>query len=1130
MGTSKTSSGLWDECESGRESSVGEATHLIHCTYGLEVVLLIPRMEEAEELLQELLDCRSNGGVDALLDAITALTIDCNYPLLRQQRNIDSFLSRYERWVKKLNAHRVKVSDFDVLKTIGRGAYGEVQLVRKRSNKNLYAMKLLNKQEMLEEIKSKNSAFYWHERDIMAHTDSEWIVRLHYAFQDARYLYMVMEYLPGGDLASFLLSNDVSEEAARFFVAELVLALDVIHRSGYLHRDVKPDNLLIAASGHVKLADFGTCLRFGDDGFVRCCIAVGTPDYISPEALTTNGTEGVYGRELDWWSVGVVLYELLVGTAPFYDDSIMQCYWKIQNHATSLSFPGDVAISDNAKDLIRKLLAEKTLRLGREGVDEIKKHPFFRNDQWTFDTIAQATAPVIPHLESDDDTSYFYDVDEGSPKPEAFHIPKTFVGSHLPFIGFTYSNDLSPSEAIVRKISTNSVGLLESDNHEHFAKELRSQLQEENAEVAKELEAAKLALEEKDVEILERDSEIEEMSSEMERLRKENEALVNSEAALKKDLEEATNRSNDVEKLKGQLRRSEGEALKMEVDLLEEREKNEKLSERVAEIQAELEERKASEESLRKKIADLQDQLSRREETKENMEKPKEPNGDMHKMRWKAVLMLGQMLRLSSENVNIKGDNVELKKQLKVLKSKEENPMRRRTISDANIWNRKLEFTVMDLEEQLQTEQGFINLYKNEIESMENDVNDIQQRFLDAQETIEKLRSELLVQRTLKAQMETELKQAEKDKTMMEVELRQTLQRHSKEMTTKESRIDELSRKEYELLAEIDALKAERQELQDSLPLSVTPSPDTPDSALPSPSSTISMDTVVLLDGPQDKTKSRRSARDGLLRIEETMKSVREWKSTSLSRDSGVLSPSRDGGFFSADILSLLPIEKRCFVRTSQTKRKFKWTPVILRICENRVTLRRESNDIHAVISARNLLHVRSVTAADVRFARASEIPTIFQILYRTTEVETTRRGLNTIPSVPFSIESRNHLLVELTYHVSATCDLCRGQLSHLFHPCPAVECKRCRMKFHSAHRDRNELPYCRISPQENENASAEMLLRCEDERSSTYLMNHLNAYIQMHSSRTEALRRKMPGSVAGRIRPKSTLIESQII
>uniref|UniRef100_A0A8C7R7Y0 non-specific serine/threonine protein kinase n=1 Tax=Oncorhynchus mykiss TaxID=8022 RepID=A0A8C7R7Y0_ONCMY len=359
-------------------------------------------------------------------DSINAFVLDLDYPALRKNKNVETFLNRYEKVMGHLRDFQMKSEDFDRVKVIGRGAFGEVQLVRHKASQKVYAMKLLSKFEM---IKRSDSAFFWEERDIMAFANSPWVVQLCCAFQDDRYLYMVMEYMPGGDLVNLTSTYDVPEKWARFYTAEVVMALDAIHSLGFIHRDVKPDNMLLDRHGHLKLADFGTCMKMDSTGMVHCDTAVGTPDYISPEVLKSQGGDGYYGRECDWWSVGVFIFEMLVGDTPFYADSLVGTYSKIMDHKNSLNFPDDVEISKDAKNLICAFLTDREVRLGRNGVEEIKRHPFFKNDQWNFDT----AAPVVPELSSDIDTSNFDEIEDDKGDVETFPTPKAFVGNQLPF-------------------------------------------------------------------------------------------------------------------------------------------------------------------------------------------------------------------------------------------------------------------------------------------------------------------------------------------------------------------------------------------------------------------------------------------------------------------------------------------------------------------------------------------------------------------------------------------------------------------------------------------------------------------------------------------------------------------------
>eukprot|EP00117_Sycon_ciliatum_P005950 scpid82562/ scgid3663/ Rho-associated protein kinase 1; Rho-associated, coiled-coil-containing protein kinase 1; Rho-associated, coiled-coil-containing protein kinase I; p160 ROCK-1 len=254
-------------------------------------------------LYEKVVDTESLLHADALLDSIAALVQDCDLPSLKRNKNVQNFLDRYVEPVKAISESRLSKDDFKCIKVIGRGAFGEVQLVRHTPTKQVFAMKMLSKLQMIER---SDSAFFWEERDIMAKADSEWIVKLFFAFQDPMYLYMVMEYMPGGDLVNLMAEYDISESWARFFTAEVCLALDKIHSMGFVHRDVKPDNMLLDKSGHLKLADFGTSVKMGKDGKVHAESAVGTPDYISPEVSVHCSLAGllVWPCTSQWDSAG----------------------------------------------------------------------------------------------------------------------------------------------------------------------------------------------------------------------------------------------------------------------------------------------------------------------------------------------------------------------------------------------------------------------------------------------------------------------------------------------------------------------------------------------------------------------------------------------------------------------------------------------------------------------------------------------------------------------------------------------------------------------------------------------------------------------------------------------------------
>ncbi|KJE94000.1 AGC/DMPK/GEK protein kinase, variant 1 [Capsaspora owczarzaki ATCC 30864] len=391
-----------------------------------------------------------------LWDALTALLHECRSSKHLKDKNATAFVAQARDQIEQIAKLRPNASDFDTLKVIGKGAFGQVSLVKCKLNGNTYAMKKLNKAEML---RQRETAFFKEERDVLVAASSRWISSILCSFQDDYFLYLVLEYIPGGDMATLLLKRDALKESeVRFYIAETVLAIEAVHRAGYAHRDIKPDNLLIDRQGHIKLVDFGSCQKLNANGKIKSSTAVGTPDYISPEVLTSTDGDKEYGPECDWWSLGICMYEFLFGTPPFYDDTLLGTYGKIMKHAHSLKIPkqnddGD-DISPEATSLLHALLCAPGDRL--RNATEIKQHPFFADVDWA--TLSSSTAPLVPELADDADTRHFDDMsdDEDQPAPSPYSVAArrqsrgarddiSAFGFQLPFVGYSFTPELVES-------------------------------------------------------------------------------------------------------------------------------------------------------------------------------------------------------------------------------------------------------------------------------------------------------------------------------------------------------------------------------------------------------------------------------------------------------------------------------------------------------------------------------------------------------------------------------------------------------------------------------------------------------------------------------------------------------------
>ncbi|THG21444.1 hypothetical protein TEA_001062 [Camellia sinensis var. sinensis] len=427
-------------------------------------------------------------------------------------------LERKETELMRLQRHKMGIDDFEQLIAIGKGAFAEVWLRRAKSTGEIFAMKKLKKSDML----SRGQVEYVRsERNLLAEVDSRCIAKLFYSFQDSDFLYLIMEYLPGGDIMTLLMREDVlSEDVARFYIAESVLAIHSIHHHNYVHTDIKPDNLILDKNGHLKLSDFGLCkpldnkystILLEDEDFStqdsthdneghssyerppwlmpkeqvqqwkrnRCALAystVGTLDYMAPEVLRKKG----YGTECDWWSLGAIMYEMLIGYPPFCsEDQRMTCK-KIINWKACLKFPEEPKISDEAKDLICHLLCDVETRLGTNGVEAIKAHllvqwlrlglitlrllvqvlgpplctlcqrfdahPWFKCIQW--DMLYEMEAAYKPTVSGDLDTQNFEKFPEvGDPPsilPRVGPWRKMLTSKDSNFIGYTFKKSDIP--------------------------------------------------------------------------------------------------------------------------------------------------------------------------------------------------------------------------------------------------------------------------------------------------------------------------------------------------------------------------------------------------------------------------------------------------------------------------------------------------------------------------------------------------------------------------------------------------------------------------------------------------------------------------------------------------------------
>ncbi|XP_076349302.1 cAMP-dependent protein kinase catalytic subunit 3-like isoform X2 [Tachypleus tridentatus] len=289
-----------------------------------------------------------------------------------------------------------RLEDFEMKKTIGTGTFGRVCLCRNKLTGAYYAMKIL---EIADVIRLKQVEHVKNEKSILKQVVHPFIIDMLWTNHDDTSLYMLFEYVCGGELFTYLRNaGRFSSTTGAFYAAEIVLALEYLHKQQVVYRDLKPENLLLDREGHLKITDFGFAKTLTDRTWTLC----GTPEYLAPEIIQSKG----HNKAVDWWAFGILIYEMLAGYPPFFDDNPFAIYEKIL--AGKIDWPRH--IDPIAKDLIKKVLVQdRTKRLGnmKNGADDIKRHRWFKGTNWDDVLNKRIRPPIVPRVNHSSDTRYF---------------------------------------------------------------------------------------------------------------------------------------------------------------------------------------------------------------------------------------------------------------------------------------------------------------------------------------------------------------------------------------------------------------------------------------------------------------------------------------------------------------------------------------------------------------------------------------------------------------------------------------------------------------------------------------------------------------------------------------------------
>jgi len=386
--------------------------------------------------------------IDDLAEKANKIGIEENIEKIKSEANVEVI-----DLVKANNSSgdlKLTLDDFEIRRVLGTGGFGKVFLVSKTSgaqNGKFYAMKVLKKAVIVrnketKEVEREINFYAKLERDVLASVRHPFIVDLKYAFQARNKVYLIMEYLAGGELFMQLQKERMlMEDTAIFYLSQVLLALEHLHTQGIIYRDLKPENVMLDRRGHVKLTDFG-CIKESSNEELNYTFC-GTVEYMAPEIINKSGR---HGKEVDWWSFGILIHDMLTGSPPFtgnnrktITDRVLRGKLQLKNYLTP-----------NAKDIIKRLLnrsVEKRLGAGERDALAIKEHRFFTGVSWDQVLERRVAPPFLPQLSGEDDVSNFDD--EFTSKP-AIDSPPGVVPSPSvddAFLGFSFDGDVEHRDA-----------------------------------------------------------------------------------------------------------------------------------------------------------------------------------------------------------------------------------------------------------------------------------------------------------------------------------------------------------------------------------------------------------------------------------------------------------------------------------------------------------------------------------------------------------------------------------------------------------------------------------------------------------------------------------------------------------